>query len=236
MSTIRVARRSRFTTIDRETVNDDRLSFKAKGLLLWLLDKPDDWHLRSEDIALVGPDGRDSVRSGLQELEAAGYIKREKLRRPDGTFNSTCIVYERPAQTGDGKPDAGGPAVGEAGPLMKTENEDCVRGESSTLAPRPRNLLFDALVDACGLDASEMTPAAQRACGVAASELKRAGADPGQVAIRAQAYRMKFSGAAITPTALAKHWANCRPDLVLQEQAGPKKTNVADRYAIRRNS
>ncbi len=38
MSTFRIARRRKFTTIAQETVNDERLSFRARGILLWLLD------------------------------------------------------------------------------------------------------------------------------------------------------------------------------------------------------
>lgn len=148
MTTIRLVRRRRFTTIDRGIVTDNRLSLKAKGLMLWLLDKPDDWQVRSEDIARIGPDGRDSVRSGLQELERAGYIQRKTERLPDGTLTSVCCVYESPGQTGDGFPgagetDVGSPDAGEPGPLMKTETEDCERRETSSLSRAVKSTTYD---------------------------------------------------------------------------------------------
>ena len=131
MGTLRVANRDRFTVVNREAVNDPHLSFRAKGLLVWLLDKPDNWTVRSVQIAEVGPDGRDAVLTALKELEKAGYITREILRNPDGTFHPVCTVHESPGQTGDGKPVSGEPETGSARPLMKTVNEDCVRETSS---------------------------------------------------------------------------------------------------------
>lgn len=257
MTTIRVHRRQRFTTIDRDTINDRELSLKALGLLVWLLDKPDDWRVRSEGIAGSVKDGRDSVRAGLQELEQAGYIVREKIRLNDGTFHSVCHVHERPGQTGDGfpgagEPDVGSPDVGEPGPIPKTETEDCERRETSSLAvevveppPAPvraaaesvvRRSLYDALVEGCGWIPEEMTKDSKRVTALAANDLIDMGvADANEVVQRCMAYRVKFSGAACTPKAVVKHWPGLRGELVMAEQehrsrmATPKKESAAAR-------
>lgn len=111
MTTIRVERRDRFTTVDRDTVNDASLSFRARGLLVWLLDKPDGWRVRADAIAVATTEGRDAVRSALNELEAAGYLTRTKCRDRSGRFRTETVVRETPGHTGDWKPGAGEPAL-----------------------------------------------------------------------------------------------------------------------------
>lgn len=122
MSTIRVQRRARFATIDRRTVNDERLSYRARGVLLWLLDKPDNWHGSADAIGRAGPEGRDAVRKALAELAEHGYLRRERLQGADGRWSTVTTVYERPqptqgdlltTPTDDGLPGVGEPAVGE---------------------------------------------------------------------------------------------------------------------------
>jgi hypothetical protein len=130
LSTIRVARRARFTTVDRTTVNDQRLSFRARGILVWLLDKPDDWRCNADEIARAGQEGRDAVRTALNELLHLGYIRRERYQNHQGHWQTETWVFEHP--TGDGfpgvgSPDVGAPVVGEPGALLKTETEDCDR-------------------------------------------------------------------------------------------------------------
>lgn len=104
MTTIRVSRRDRWTTIDRRTINDADLSFKARGILIWLLDKPDGWRVRSADIERHGAEGREAVRAALRELEAAGYMERHRSRGELGRWQTETVVRETPGRTGDGKP------------------------------------------------------------------------------------------------------------------------------------
>ena len=127
MTTFRVARRSRYAVIDRATANDDTLSFRARGVLLWLLDKPDDWRCDSEVIARAGTEGREAVRTALRELEGAGYLRREKVRSEKGRWVTVTTVYERPEVTGDGFPGVGRPGAGVPGagsPGARTEPQD----------------------------------------------------------------------------------------------------------------
>lgn len=126
MTTIRVAHRRRFTTIDRETINDERLSFRARGLLAWLLDKPDDWTTDSTRIAADTTEGRDAIRTTLKELEIHGYLVREKYQNNLGHWVTSWTVFERPGETEDGfpvvgAPDVGSPDAGEPGPLLNTD-------------------------------------------------------------------------------------------------------------------
>lgn len=108
MTTIRVSKRTRFTVIDRATVNDADLSYRARGVLLWLLDKPDDWQTDSNAIARAGKEGRDAVRAALKELQTCGYLARERKQVEHGKWVTDVLVYERPktdSQAPDGDSD-----------------------------------------------------------------------------------------------------------------------------------
>jgi hypothetical protein len=121
ITTIRVATRDRFTPVSRKTINDVRLSFKARGILIWLLDKPDDWVTSADRIESQGIEGREAVRSALKELEVFGYLVRIKYRDQLGVWRTEWTVYENPRSephTGNRQRKAvdGNPSV-----LIKTE-------------------------------------------------------------------------------------------------------------------
>ena len=99
MATFRIQknRENPYVMLDKFSVNDSALSWKAKGLLAYLLSKPDDWQVYERDIIAHARDSRDSVRAGLKELEAAGYIVREQVRNHRGRFAAKRYqVFERP--------------------------------------------------------------------------------------------------------------------------------------------
>lgn len=85
-----------FTILDNLTLRDPRLSWKARGLLAYLLSMPDNWRTNADHLVHCGPDGRDSVRAGLRELEAAGYLERRKVRDANGRWTSETVLYDRP--------------------------------------------------------------------------------------------------------------------------------------------
>ena len=69
-----------FAQIDKQLINDRRLSWKAKGLMLYLLSKPDDWQVIIGDLVNHARDSEGSTRNGINELIQFGYIKREPIR------------------------------------------------------------------------------------------------------------------------------------------------------------
>lgn len=86
-----------YVIINKSFLEDNRLSYKAKGILAYLLSKPDDWKVYIKDIINSGKDGKDSVRSGIMELEKYGYIVKSQIRTVDGKFNGYDYdVYEIP--------------------------------------------------------------------------------------------------------------------------------------------
>lgn len=83
-----------FTIIPNAAIRDTRLSWKARGLLIYLLSMPDNWRTNTNQLMGAGTDGRDSIRAGLAELEAAGYLARRRHQRTDGTFTWVTVVYD----------------------------------------------------------------------------------------------------------------------------------------------
>jgi len=98
MSVVHVEKRERWTPIANATLEDKRLSYKARGLLAYLLSKPDDWTVRIEELAAASdPDGVDAVRTGLDELQQHGYATFQRARRERGRFVAGgWTVRERP--------------------------------------------------------------------------------------------------------------------------------------------
>ena len=99
MSIIRRSRRnSNFTIIYNEAIDiSAEVSFEAEGVLHLLLSKPDDWTINKKHLMNLKRDfGDTKARRVFQELETAGFLRRVRTRRDDGTFGHETIVYETP--------------------------------------------------------------------------------------------------------------------------------------------
>jgi hypothetical protein len=98
MATIhRSKRNTPFVQIDKRGLQDVNLSWKAKGILAYLLSLPDDWQIRVKELENHSTDGRDSTANGIKELIEAGYIKRERARNEKNQFKGyDYTVYEVP--------------------------------------------------------------------------------------------------------------------------------------------
>jgi hypothetical protein len=70
------------------------LSWEARGILAYLLSKPDGWVCRNYDLENNGPAGRDKIKRILKELKEFGYMVRDRQRKADGTFDYVTAVYE----------------------------------------------------------------------------------------------------------------------------------------------
>lgn len=76
---------------------DEWLSWEARGLMGYLLSKPDNWQVRLHDLVRRGPAGEHKIRRMLKGLEWLGYLRRKRARRLDGTFTWSFIIFEDPA-------------------------------------------------------------------------------------------------------------------------------------------
>ena len=111
---------------------DNRLSFKAKGILTYLLGKPDDWQVYQTEIEKHASDGKASVDSGIKELIEYGYMDRKQRRDDKGRFKGyDYTVYEVPP--GRRKSDFG---LSDNGKPATTNNDvsniDCNNNKDNT--------------------------------------------------------------------------------------------------------
>lgn len=89
MAIIRKKQKERFSIVDNKVIEDKRLSFKARGLLIYMLSKPDDWKFYTDELAKrSSKDGVSAIKSALNEIENAGYLTRKQEHRKNGQFAS----------------------------------------------------------------------------------------------------------------------------------------------------
>ncbi|MGI9298600.1 MAG: hypothetical protein ACR2QC_11995 [Gammaproteobacteria bacterium] len=78
---IRRVKKERWEAIPVAAMEDDLLSWKARGLLAFILVKPDGWEIRKRQLINSSHhDGETSVQSALKELVRAGYAKLIRYR------------------------------------------------------------------------------------------------------------------------------------------------------------
>lgn len=75
-----------YVMLNKKFLNDERMSWKAKGILSYLLSLPDDWQIYEAEIQKHSVDGMASLKSGIKELMVNGYIQREQIRNDRGHF------------------------------------------------------------------------------------------------------------------------------------------------------
>lgn len=97
MGVFRVKKTENYTVMSNYHFRDKRLSFKAKGLLSFMLSLPDDWDYSVQGLVGTAKDGRDSITSGLKELEHFGYLKREPIKEKGIIKDWNYIIFEQPA-------------------------------------------------------------------------------------------------------------------------------------------
>jgi hypothetical protein len=103
---VRIKKRENpFALVDKRPLCDARLSWKARGILAYLLSKPDDWQVVLQDLVNMGTDGIDKVRGGLQELKRLGYARLEILRDESGRAQGKrWVIFELPVPDSEPTP------------------------------------------------------------------------------------------------------------------------------------
>lgn len=86
----------RFTTVDNTVLNDTSLSWKAKGLFVYLWSQADEWEFYETEVVKHSTDGIRSMRAGLHELEEKGYLSRKRERVGNRLRGSIWLLSETP--------------------------------------------------------------------------------------------------------------------------------------------
>ena len=97
MAVFRVERTQGYTVMSNYHLRDKSLNLKAKGLLSQMLSLPEDWDYTLSGLAVINRESKDAIRSAVNELEKAGYIKRRQTTDAGGKFSANeYVIYERP--------------------------------------------------------------------------------------------------------------------------------------------
>ena len=95
MSVVTRKRHDRYAIIPNAVAEDDRLTFLARGVLCYLLAKPNDWQVSVHDLRKSGKLGRDRAYKVLNELIKTGYITRIVQRDGAGKIiGQEYIVFD----------------------------------------------------------------------------------------------------------------------------------------------
>lgn len=90
-----------FTILPNAALRDERLSYRARGVLMELLSRPEDWQTTADALARTAKqqrgkkgEGRDAMRGAFAELKAAGYLVVSKGKGEGGTHTTELHVYD----------------------------------------------------------------------------------------------------------------------------------------------
>lgn len=97
MSTLRKQTRSGYTHISNELINTEGLSYRAKGIALVLLSKPDDWVIKVDYLARVGKEGEEAIRTAMKELAQYGFLMRTRELDNSGHICTITHLADYPA-------------------------------------------------------------------------------------------------------------------------------------------
>lgn len=168
MSIIRVRKEEKYSVIANSVLQDSNLSWEARGVMAYLLSKPDGWQCRNYDLINQGPAGKHIIRRVLKELQEAGYIRR--YQKSDGhKIEWITEIYESPELNTTSRnteflpaeePTGGNSASRESGHIVSTDsnnngqlvNKDINRENFSKTEKDDLNTLADTVADTCNLD------------------------------------------------------------------------------------
>jgi hypothetical protein len=86
-----------YSMLRKAMFEDNRLSLEARGMLGYILVKPDDWQIQIADLMKQGKTGRDRVYRIINELIGFGYIDRIEVRNEQGkVVRYDYFTYEEP--------------------------------------------------------------------------------------------------------------------------------------------
>lgn len=222
--------RQTYTIVDNEALRDPKLSWRATGMLAYLLSLPDNWNVNIEDLTRRKTDGRTAARSTLQELKDAGYVVLEETRDERGQFHRVLHVHETCQSvidqnqdenslfTDDGLPDFGSTDFGD--PDTKKDLERITDKEKpKDIKIAKRDEYWDTLTDLLG----KPTPNQQSLQGRLVARIKADGHPPGEILVRAERLAAAWGPEKLTLASLEKHWERWGVPL-----AGVTKQQMAD--------
>ena len=100
MSVFKIEKNNNYTVMSNYHLRDKNLSYKAKGLLSFMLSLPEDWDYSLAGLCSISKEGRDGIRSILKELQEYHYLEIENDKEYPDTENPHLDIpdVEEPTQ------------------------------------------------------------------------------------------------------------------------------------------
>jgi hypothetical protein len=109
--TIKVRRRA-FSVVPDDILTDDRLSWRARVLLAWMLGRSPDFELRVWYVRKVFRLSEQQWVRARKEMQSAGYFQQERVQGDQGKFRWAHFVTDTPEPPSPQKPGDGQPCDG----------------------------------------------------------------------------------------------------------------------------
>ena len=109
---VRTHKDRNYTVLDNTFIRDVTLSWKAKGVMTYLLSLPDDWSVNFSEVLRHSADGETALKSTIKELKEHGYLVSRRLQSSEGKFiGFTYEIIENPESSNHQveKPSGGKP-------------------------------------------------------------------------------------------------------------------------------
>jgi hypothetical protein len=140
-----------YVKIPNDLLRDKNLSWKAKGLYSWMACNKDNFHFTINSIANQYPDGRDAIRSAMDELKEVGWLVYTKKANGWGKYHLVTNLDEPKSDnpTMDQEPKSENPTLQQQAykPILDTANipksENPVMARVKVTNPNTENPIMD---------------------------------------------------------------------------------------------
>lgn len=95
MAILRTEKDKNYTVINNEYLRRTDISIKAKGLLTLCLSLPDNWKFTIAGLVSMCKESETAIKSTLSELKELGYLKIDKIKTSNGTWDYIYTFIER---------------------------------------------------------------------------------------------------------------------------------------------
>lgn len=138
MSTLRKQTRSGYTHVSNEIIDAEGISYRAKGIALVLLSKPDNWIIKISYLMAHGKEGEQAIRTAMHELAEHGFLMRDRVLDASGAITTVTYIADYPAYINVGtvdrringyEPKPTDLAVSEMSETRRSETRDVGNGE-----------------------------------------------------------------------------------------------------------
>ncbi len=180
---------------------------------------------------------RSTVKRCVASLEEKGFIKKQSGGGRKSNIYTICLdrdygeivelkLVEDHSDQGHSEPPEGSEETPQQGQVLDLhqgqalDQEPLYNRNTTEIKPsgKKKDEIWDAIMDACGVNAQTLNSNERGRYNKAVKLLKESGANADEIYMRVRVYRRKFSGAAVTPIAVANHWSELDPATVAIEE------------------